>query len=296
MACSIRRPIQPFLTIDPMSTYAIGDIQGCYDELRRLLDLLDFDPGRDRLWLAGDLVNRGPESLKVLRFVKSLGERAISVLGNHDLHLLALAAGRGGRRDNGGLAEILAAPDRDELLDWLRHRPLMHRDKDKGFTLIHAGLPPQWDLTTALACASEVEAVLRGPDGHELFEAMYGNAPRLWSPSLTGMARLRFIINCLTRLRYCDRDGGLMLDEKGPLGTQSPLALPWFRVPGRATRNARILFGHWSTLGYYAGDNVWALDSGCLWGGRLTAVRIRRHKPMTPVQLDCPGHQAPRHG
>ncbi|MBK1701718.1 symmetrical bis(5'-nucleosyl)-tetraphosphatase [Thiococcus pfennigii] len=276
-----------------MATYAFGDIQGCYDELRRLLERLDFDPWHDKLWFAGDLVNRGPESLKVLRFVKSLGARAVTVLGNHDLHLLALATGRGGQRDKGHLAEVLAAPDRDELLDWLRRRPLLHHDARKGFSLIHAGLPPQWDLATALACAGEVEAVLRGPDYAELLVAMYGDTPRLWSPGLRGIERLRFIVNCFTRLRYCDRDGGLMLGEKAPLGRQSPLALPWFQVPGRATRAERILFGHWSTLGYRASDNVWALDSGCLWGGRLTAIRVRRKKPMVPVQLDCVGYAIP---
>ncbi|AGA91940.1 symmetrical bis(5'-nucleosyl)-tetraphosphatase [Thioflavicoccus mobilis 8321] len=276
-----------------MATYAFGDIQGCYDELRRLLDRLDFDPQHDKLWFAGDLVNRGPDSLKVLRFVKSLEDRAITVLGNHDLHLLALASGRVTRRDKGDLDDVLAAPDRDELLDWLRHRPLIHHDSHKGFSLIHAGLPPQWDLAIARACAGEVEAVLRGPDCAELLAAMYGNEPRHWSPGLKGMDRLRFIVNCFTRLRYCDRDGGLMLDEKAPLGQQSPLALPWFQVPERATRNERILFGHWSTLGYRAGDNVWALDSGCLWGGHLTAIRVRRKKPMVPVQLDCTGYADP---
>lgn len=276
-----------------MATYALGDIQGCYEELRRLLDRLDFDPQRDKLWFVGDLVNRGPDSLKVLRFVKSLGERAVTVLGNHDLHLLALASGQCGDRDRESLAEVLTAPDRDELLHWLRHRPLMHRDPRKDFALIHAGLAPQWDLATALACAGEVEAALRDPAYPELLGAMYGDEPRLWSPSLRGMARLRFIVNCFTRLRYCDLDGGLMLREKGPIGAQSPLALPWFRVPGRRTGGDRILFGHWSTLGYYAAENVWALDSGCLWGGRLTAIRVRRKKSMSPVQLDCIGHQAP---
>lgn len=279
-----------------MATYAIGDIQGCYDDLRRLLDRLDFDPARDKLWCAGDLVNRGPDSLRVLRFIRGLGNRAIVVLGNHDLHLLALAAGcaRSGQ-DGGSLTEILMAPDRDELLDWLRHRPLMHHAPRKGFAMIHAGLPPQWDLAQALGCAREVEAMLRGPDHRAGLAAMYGEEPRRWFDELAGFDRLRFCINCFTRLRYCAADGTLALSEKGPVGTQHSALWPWFQVPGRRTRHDRILCGHWSTLGYRAGDNVWSLDTGCLWGGHLTAVRVRRKCPIVPVHLDCPGHVAPRH-
>ncbi len=276
-----------------MATYAFGDIQGCYDELRRLLDRLQFDPGKDKLWFAGDLVNRGPESLKVLRFVKSLDDRVVAVLGNHDLHLLALAAGQGKRPDKSNLADVLEAPDRDELLDWLRRRPLMHHDPRKGFAMLHAGLPPQWDLRKALACAREVEAALRDPGYPELLAAMYGDEPRQWSEGLTGLSRLRFSINCFTRLRYCERDGSLALNEKSLLGSQPPELWPWFRIPERATRNERIIFGHWSTLGYHAEENVWALDSGCLWGGHLTAIRVRRKKPMAPVQLDCIGYVNP---
>jgi bis(5'-nucleosyl)-tetraphosphatase (symmetrical) len=272
-----------------MATYAIGDIQGCYDELRRLLDKLEFDPRQDKLWLVGDLVNRGPSSLEVLRFVKELGDRVIMVLGNHDLHLLALGAGNLQYAHKSNLDDVLKAHDRDELLHWLRHQPLMHYDPAKSFAMIHAGLPPQWDLLEALSCAEEVEQVLRGPDYAEYLSGMYGNQPDRWSPSLSGMDRLRFITNCFTRLRYCTRDGTLGLKEKGPVGAQSGSYLPWFAVATRSTRDVRILFGHWSTLGYQERDNVWSLDSGCVWGGRLTAVRVRKDKPIKRISSSCKG-------
>lgn len=194
-----------------MTAYAIGDIQGCHAELERLLDRLDFDPAADRLWFAGDLVNRGPESLAVLRRVRALGDSAIVVLGNHDLHLLAVAAGNAKHSKKSTLGAILRAPDRDELLDWLRRRPLLHHDPDLGLTLVHAGLPPQWDLAEALARARELEAVLRSDDYPEFLHAMYGNEPARWSPDLSGLERLRFITNALTRLRFCARDGTLVV-------------------------------------------------------------------------------------
>ncbi len=277
-----------------MATYVIGDLQGCYEPLRRLLDRIDFDPAKDRLWFVGDLVNRGPDSLACLRFVKSLGQGALVVLGNHDLHLLARAEGetRNTRKDN--LDDILTAPDRDELLAWLRGRPLMHHDPDKGFSMVHAGLPPQWDLAQALACAGELEAVLRGPDYRDFLAGMYGDEPSLWSPELSGMERLRFITNCLTRMRYCDPQGRLDLTAKGHPGTQPPQALPWFRIPWRASRGERIVFGHWSTLKWLAEDNVWSLDTGCLWGGHLTAIRIRRKKEIKRYEVECPAFRRPK--
>lgn len=276
-----------------MSTYAIGDIQGCYDELRRLLDKAGFDPTKDKLWCVGDLVNRGPDSLAVVRWIKALGERAVVVLGNHDLHLLAvaLADARLGKKDT--LDALLAAPDRDELLHWLRHRPLLHHSEKKQFTMLHAGLPPQWDLAQARACARELEDVLRGPDHVAFLRQMYGNEPGRWSDDLSGLERLRFIVNCFTRLRWCTADGELLLQEKGDLEQAGPDALPWFRVPGRRTRDDRLLFGHWSTIGFLAEHNCWALDSGCVWGGRLSAVRVRRKKSLTLIQLDCAGYLAP---
>jgi bis(5'-nucleosyl)-tetraphosphatase (symmetrical) len=278
-----------------MTTYAIGDIQGCYDEFRRLLDALGFDPTKDRLWLVGDLVNRGPGSLAVLRFVCGLGETATVVLGNHDLHLLAVASGNAKQAEKSTLEAVLAAPDRDELLEWLRHRPLLHHDAELALTMIHAGLPPQWDLALARRCAAEVEIALRGNAYGDFLREMYGNRPNRWSPGLSGIERLRFITNSLTRLRFCEADGTLALKEKGEIGSQGKGRLPWFQVPGRGTREDRIVFGHWSTLGYWSGDNVWAIDSGCVWGGRLTALALDAGK-MRPVQLDCPGFAKPGKG
>lgn len=275
-----------------MAVYAIGDIQGCYDELRRALDAVGFDPAADRLWCVGDLVNRGPKSLEVLRFVHGLGDAAVCVLGNHDLHLLALAAGHGKRQDEGNLAAVMAAPDREPLLRWLRHRPLIHHDPELDFLMVHAGLPPQWDLETAVACAREVEGVLRGDRQADFFEQMYGNRPDLWDPSLRGMDRWRFITNCLTRLRYCDAEGRLALKEKGPPGSQLRGRVPWFEHPERATRGQRIVFGHWSTLGYYAQHGVWGLDTGCLWGGALTLLRLDRSAPERR-SVPCGGWQDP---
>jgi bis(5'-nucleosyl)-tetraphosphatase (symmetrical) len=277
-----------------MAVYALGDIQGCYDELRSLLELLHFDPAQDRLWFVGDLVNRGPKSLETLRFVKGLGEAAVSVLGNHDLHLLALAAGNHKHRDASSLDPVLDAPDRDELLHWLRHRPLLHRDPQLGYTMLHAGLPPEWDLDTATTCARELEQALQGDDHLAYFLDMYGNQPSRWGPSLAGQDRLRFITNCFTRLRYLTADGSLALKEKGPPGSQQQGHLPWFEHPARRSRGERILCGHWSTLGYLAQDDVWALDTGCLWGGSLTALRIDREEPV-PVHMPCRGQQDPRH-
>lgn len=271
-----------------MAIYAIGDLQGCYDALMRLLEKIRFDPGEDRLWFAGDLVNRGKQSLQTLRFVRQLGSRAVTVLGNHDLHLLAISEGNlkhQGR--DGSLDPILSAFDRDELLHWLRHRPVMHHNEKRGYSLIHAGLPPQWDVRTAMQRAAELEQVLRSDDAHEFFMHMYGNEPSSWSKELTGMARLRFITNCFTRLRFCDARGKLALAEKGAPGSQKNGVMPWFEISNRASRHDRILFGHWSTLGYRRAGNVWALDSGCIWGGKLTALKLRKHKPPKPIQVDC---------
>ncbi len=276
-----------------MAVYAVGDIQGCYDDLRRVLDRVDFDPSHDTLWCVGDLVNRGPDSLGVLRYIHALGDRAVCVLGNHDLHLLAVAAGHPKHRNEPSLGEILGAKDRDELLHWLRHRPLLHHDPSLDFVMIHAGLPPQWDLATAKACAAEVEAVLRGDQHQDYLMRMYGNKPKRWDARLDGMERWRFITNCLTRLRFCEPDGGLALKEKGPPGSQAAARAPWYEHPERASRGQRIVFGHWSTLGYQAVDNVWALDSGCLWGGALTLLRLDTPIPRA-VSQPCLGWQDPQ--
>jgi bis(5'-nucleosyl)-tetraphosphatase (symmetrical) len=258
-----------------VAVYAIGDVQGCYDALRRLLDALAFEPGRDRLWFTGDLVNRGPRSLAVLRYVSGLDD-VVTVLGNHDLHLLALASGAPSarKRSRDTLDDVLGAPDRDELLAWLSARPLAHHDDGLGWLLIHAGVPPQWDLDRTLACAREVEAVLRGDDAARFLDEMYGDEPSRWSAKLRGIARWRFITNCLTRMRYCDAHGHLDLESKGPPGTQPEGYVPWFHAPKRATRDVRIVCGHWATLGYLHEPNLLAIDTGCVWGGNLTAARL----------------------
>jgi bis(5'-nucleosyl)-tetraphosphatase (symmetrical) len=273
-----------------MAVYATGDIQGCLDELLRLLDRLSFNPTTDRLWLTGDLVNRGPDSLGVLRFVRDLGPAAITVLGNHDLHLLAVAAGHGGRQRDPGIEQVLAAPDQEELLAWLASRPLLHRDRALGWTLVHAGLVPQWDLDTAESCASELHAALAA-DRVALFREMYGNEPRCWAPELEGAARRRFIVNCFTRLRYVDTDGAMLLKFKGPPAEAPTGAIPWFQHAGRASAGERIVFGHWSTLGYLRTPDVLCLDGGCVWGGCLCAARLDREQP--PVMQDCAGHHLP---
>ena len=270
-----------------MSVWAIGDLQGCYEEFRALLDRLEFDPACDRLWLTGDLVNRGPGSLAALRYVRSLGAAVSVVLGNHDLHLLAVASeGASALRRGDTLEDVLGAADRDELLAWLLRLPLVHGDAALGAYMVHAGLPPQWSFADAAACAAEVQAALSSSP-RDFFAAMYGNQPDRWSPRLTGDARLRFTVNCLTRLRYCTADGRLLLAEKGPLGSAPREALPWFRVPGRRSAGTRILFGHWSALGYYDGEGVVSLDSGCVWGGTLTALRLDAAAP--PFHQPCRG-------
>lgn len=274
-----------------MTTWAIGDLHGCHDDLRRLLERIAFDPARDRIWFVGDLVNRGPDSLACLRTVRDLGDSAVCVLGNHDLHLLARAAGARAPRGKDRFDAVLSAPDRAELLDWLRCRPLLHHDGDLGYTLVHAGLHRDWDLDTARRVAGEVEAVLRADDYEQLFDYMYGDEPEQWSADLTGEARIRCAVNILTRMRYCRPDGSLDLAPTGPPGTQPDGLLPWFELPGRANADLRIVFGHWSTLGYHASNGVHALDSGCMWGGRLTALALEAEPRV--VQVECEGVMVP---
>ncbi len=255
-----------------MSTYAIGDVQGCYEPLCRLLERIAFDPARDTLWFVGDLVNRGPESRHTVRFIRSLGERAIAILGNHDLHLLAVAAGVRKPHREDTLDGILNAPDREALLAWLRQRPLMHAAD--GYAMVHAGLLPQWDVTRALALAAEVEAALRSDRHEELFHHMYGNTPAKWSDELQGYARLRVIINAMTRLRLCTPEGEMEFGHKTDPGSGPAGYLPWFDVPGRASRGAKLICGHWAALGLVLRDDVFAIDSGCVWGRELTALRL----------------------
>lgn len=258
-----------------MAIYAIGDLQGCLEPLQQLLEKIHFDTAKDQLWFTGDLVNRGPHSLETLRFVKSLGDSAITVLGNHDLHLLAVDLGHTQfLKQSDTLQAIIDAPDRRELLEWLRQQPLFHHDVENGYSLLHAGLPPQWDLTTTQQCAREVENVLRRDNYKQFIDHMYGNDPIHWSETLQGHDRLRFIVNCFTRLRYCTDDGHLALAAKGAPGSQPHGTRPWFEIENRKSRGMKIIFGHWSTLPLTVNDSIVALDSGCLWGGQLTAFRL----------------------
>lgn len=258
-----------------MAVYAIGDLQGCLDPLKRLLEQVAFDPARDTLWFTGDLVNRGPASLETLRFVRGLGDAAITVLGNHDLHLLA-SAWTGTRRNkhHDTLEEVLSAPDRDELLHWLRRRPVLHHDASLGFTLVHAGLPPQWDLADAHSAATELEAVLGGEGFVAFLEEMYGNLPNHWSPGLVGFDRLRFTVNAFTRLRFVRPDGSLDFGSKGPAERARDGLLPWFLYPGRRSTDMKIVFGHWSLLEKSLCEGVYGIDTGCVYGGQLTALAL----------------------
>ena len=255
-----------------MAIYAVGDVQGCYAELQQLLEQARFDPAQDKLWLVGDLVNRGPGSLEVLRLVKSLGDSAITVLGNHDLHLLAVAEGVAELHRTDTLDEILAAPDRGELLYWLRNQRLLHAQD--GYVLVHAGLLPQWSVAQAGSLAREVEAALRADDYAAFLARMYGNAPHNWDDGLTGHKRLRVIVNAFTRMRICTTVGEMEFRFKGEVENIPPGYLPWFDVPNRASADSTVIFGHWSALGLLQRKNVIALDTGCLWGGPMSAVRL----------------------
>jgi len=272
-----------------MAIYAIGDLQGCYDDFRRLLDKCQFNPDEDTLWLAGDLINRGPNSLETLRYVMSLGDTVISVLGNHDLHMLAVDAGMKTTRDP-DLIKILDAPDRQQLMHWLRQRPLIHHDSTSGYTMVHAGIYPKWDLTQAQAHAAELHAVLRSDRHQDFFEHMYGDQPDCWSEDLAGWDRLRFICNSFSRMRFCSDDGQLYLKAKGPPGTQPENFQPWFSINNRKTRNQKIIFGHWSTLGEISTHNTFALDTACIWGGQLTALQVDSAEPRY-ISVDCPAHR-----
>ncbi len=261
-----------------MARWAIGDVQGCGEELDELLAQIGFSAVCDRLWLVGDLVNRGPRSLQVLRRVAALGDAALCVLGNHDLHLLAVALAGARQRRSDTLAEILAAPDRDRLVEWLLHRPLAHCEHDD--LLVHAGVVPQWDVPLTLGLAGEVAHALQS-DPPRMLSKMYGDRPDRWRRGLTGAGRLRLTVNVLTRLRFCTREGRIDLKQKGKPESAQPPWMPWFRVPARATSGVRIVFGHWSALGLYRAPGLLGLDTGCVWGGALTAVNL--DDPLAPV-------------
>jgi bis(5'-nucleosyl)-tetraphosphatase (symmetrical) len=265
-----------------MATYAIGDLQGCLEPLQRLLDEWNYDPAADHLWFVGDLVNRGPASLEVLRFVRDLGPAATVVLGNHDLHLVMQAAGYGKRNAEDTLDGVLAAPDRDELLAWLRSRPLFHAEGD--YAMVHAGLLPSWDVAKAAALSREVEAALQAPDYVDFLANMWGSTPTAWSDDLAGWDRLRVVVNAMTRMRFCTADGAMEFKAKGPAANAPAGCLPWFEVPGRASADHAIVCGHWSALGLRIEDKLLALDTGCLWGGSLTAIRLEDRRVF---QVPC---------
>jgi bis(5'-nucleosyl)-tetraphosphatase (symmetrical) len=258
-----------------MASYAIGDIQGCFSALTRLLDHINFDAAKDILWFTGDLVNRGPQSLETLRFVKQLGSQHRMVLGNHDLHLLALAhqAHSGWRDDT--LSAVLTAPDRDELLTWLAAQPLIQYDVELDYCMVHAGLASSWDLATAMALSNEVGRVIQSDKASEFYHHMYGNQPDQWNESLQGWDRLRCITNFFTRSRFCYMDGSLELTHKGTLDSHPEELMPWFQVPDRVSEDLRIVFGHWAALGGVTDTaRMFALDTGCVWGFSLTAMRL----------------------
>ena len=265
-----------------MATYAIGDVQGCFDELQKLLETLRFSAA-DRLWFVGDLVNRGPKSLEVLRFVRSLGARAVTVLGNHDLHLVTQHEGFERARADDTFADVLAAPDRVELVDWLRQRPLMH--VERAYALVHAGLLPQWNIRQAMRLAREVEGALGGPAYREFLEHMYGSKPDQWSDDLAGWDRLRVIVNAMTRMRFCTPAGRM---EFRANGRQAPAGYrPWYET--RPPERHFLICGHWSALGLKLAPRAALLDSGCVWGGALTALRL---EDRTLHQVKCRGYQA----
>jgi len=270
-----------------MALYAIGDIQGCAAELDALLRKIAFRPSRDRLWLVGDLVNRGPDSLGVLRRVMGLGRSVTCVLGNHDLHLLATVAGRREMSPADTFLEVLEAPDADDLIDWVRHRPLLHHDAAARRVLVHAGIPPAWTVPQARTAAREVETLLRGRKWRYALRGMYGNEPTAWSKKLDREERRRYTINALTRMRYCDRRGRLDLSFSGPPGSQPKGLVPWFDAPNRRTVSTHVVFGHWAALGLLRRGDVTALDTGCGWGNRLTAVRLDRS--ARPTYISCTG-------
>lgn len=259
-----------------MSTYAIGDLHGCYLSLKKLLAEIAYNPQKDQLWFTGDLVNRGKNSLDVLRFVADLGDKSLQVLGNHDLHLLAIHAGKRKARGSDTLTQVLEAPDADALCNWLRSQPLLHQSKDLGFTLTHAGIPPAWSLKRAKKLAQEIETTLQHPKKHKKFlKKMYGDDPSVWNSALKGSARRRLIANYFTRMRFCMPDSTLEFGCKNDAKSAPKGFKPWFSYPSKAAKKSQLLFGHWAALNGKTGlANIHALDTGCVWGGKLTAMRL----------------------
>lgn len=266
-----------------MSTYAIGDIQGCFTSLCQLLDRCQFNPAHDRLWFVGDLVNRGPRSLETLRLIRALGPMVKTVLGNHDLYLLMVAYGAVKKRNGDDtLDPILNAPDREALLTWLRNQPLCYTEGE--YALVHAGILPEWSVKKARKLSQEVEAALQGKDFKAFLKDLWGSEPNQWSDKLKGIERLRMIVNVMTRMRFCHADGTLNFKAKGPLSKASDGLIPWFQLPKRKSSKHTLVVGHWSALGLRLEENLLALDTGCLWGGKLTALRLEDRQLF---QVDC---------
>lgn len=274
-----------------MSLYCIGDVQGCNAPLGRLLDVIGFSPSRDTVFMLGDLVNRGPDSAGVLRRLMGYGDAARCLLGNHDLHLIAVAHGARKLHRSDTVSDILGAPDRPALMEWLRTQRMAMWER--GVLMVHAGVLPSWTAAQTVALASEVENVLRGPDLGEFLHLMYGNEPAGWQEDLQGAARLRVIINALTRLRFCTADGTMEFGTKEGAGGAPEGFMPWFEVPGRRTAQDIVAFGHWSTLGWLARKDVFSLDTGCVWGGRLSALRLDTKGAHELLQVKCPQSQKP---
>jgi len=267
-----------------MTTFVIGDLHGCLDPLKQLLDKIQFNPGDDTLWFVGDLINRGPQSLETLRFVKSLGDSAITVLGNHDLHLLGVMHGVRSVSTKDTLDDILNANDLDEITDWLRRRPLLHHDADLQVTMVHAGIHPKWNLKTAMELAVEVETVLRHDQIEERLPRLFGNKPCKWSKKLGKWDRRRFALNVFTRMRYCTSEGKLDFSSTAAPAKAPKSLVPWYKVAERKTIPGRIVFGHWSSHPAYAVSNVVPMDRGCVWGGALTALELESGNSLT---ADC---------
>jgi len=274
-----------------MSVYWVGDVQGCDAPLGRLMDVVDFSPSRDTLYVLGDLVNRGPASEQVLRRLMAMGGSVHCLLGNHDLHLLAVAAGAGRLKPMDTLDGILQAADRPALLDWLRHQRMAIWGNN--VLSVHAGVLPTWTVTQTLALAGEVESALRGPDVRDFLHQMYGNQPAAWRDDLTGADRLRVVVNALTRLRFCSVHGEMEFNAKEGVDATPAGYMPWFDVPGRQTADVTVAFGHWSTLGLLQRDDVWALDSGCVWGGCLSALQLHGDGQTELIQVKCEQAQQP---
>lgn len=270
-----------------MATYAIGDVQGCFDDLLRLVDKINFDKTTDTLWFCGDVINRGPKSLETLRFIKSLGSSAITVLGNHDLHFLAVTALANNPSKHDTFTDILEADDRDDLVKWLLSNKLFHHDSDLNISMVHAGVPIQWTIEDAVSFSSEIEKILQSDSSLDFFKHMYGNYPPEWNPNLTGWNRYRFITNVFTRMRYCDDEGRPDFRHKGDIGTQPKHLTAWFMHEHRRTKDNEIIFGHWSTLSNIKEKNIYAIDTGCLWAQNLTALRIDT-KEKELISIECP--------